>query len=179
MWRSFIDPLNRTDPSGNFECEEGAGGVVICTYDPNSFWDRLGVAVDALVHGWTPLDNANAMSSGESEGDDSKPTSAPPSDQSSSNAPAAGATSSPPPEGNDGGRDDRRQRESRRSRGDRFKSGDDAHEQLKQIDEAQRKVRKGESNQIIDSIRKSEQRADHALKPQNIDWGDNSDTDIE
>jgi hypothetical protein len=45
-----------------------------------------------------------------------------------------------------------------------MRGSDDAQEQLKQIDRAQRAVRQGNSRQIIDSIKKSEQRADHELK---------------
>jgi hypothetical protein len=43
-------------------------------------------------------------------------------------------------------------------------SKDDAFDQLEEIEEAQRKVRQGKSNQIIDSIEKSKQRAKDRLK---------------
>jgi len=41
--------------------------------------------------------------------------------------------------------------------------------QLDEIERAQEKVRQGKSNQIIDSIEKSKQRAKNALRPHNID----------
>ena len=44
-----------------------------------------------------------------------------------------------------------------------------ALQQLEEIEEAQRRVRQGQSNQIIDSIEKSRQRARNALRPHNID----------
>jgi len=50
-----------------------------------------------------------------------------------------------------------------RQKGDRFKDGDDAEEQFRDIDRAQRDVRRGRSNQIIDDTSKSRQRADNAL----------------
>ena len=76
----------------------------------------------------------------------------------SSDAPTAS-----PPDPNDDDKDRARQK------GERGTANDDAHEQLKDIDRAQRQVRQGRSNQIIDSIKKSEQRSDNALKPHNID----------
>ncbi len=56
-----------------------------------------------------------------------------------------------------------------RQKGDRIKSDDDALQQLEEIENAQRKVRKGKSGQIIDNIEKSKQRANDSLKPHNID----------
>ncbi len=51
-----------------------------------------------------------------------------------------------------------------REKGKRFKSGDDALQQLDEIEKAQRKVRQGKSKQIIDSIEKSRQRGKNFLK---------------
>ena len=62
-------------------------------------------------------------------------------------------------------------------KGDRFKSGNDPLQQLDEIEKAQRKVRQGKSNQIIDSIEKSRQRARNRLRPHNIDL-DNLDDDF-
>jgi len=59
-----------------------------------------------------------------------------------------------------------------RQKGERGNSTNDALTQLDEIEEAQRKVRQGKSNQIIDSIEKSKQRAKNKLKPQNIDLDD-------
>ena len=59
--------------------------------------------------------------------------------------------------------------EGSRQKGDRMTSEDNALDQLSEIEEAQRRVRKGKSDQIIDSIEKSKQRAKHSLRPQNID----------
>jgi hypothetical protein len=49
-----------------------------------------------------------------------------------------------------------------REKGERFKSTDNAEQQFQEIDKAQSEVRKGKSNQIIDSTKKSEQRANNA-----------------
>ncbi|MEP3890075.1 MAG: RHS repeat-associated core domain-containing protein, partial [Hellea sp.] len=57
----------------------------------------------------------------------------------------------------------KRRRGGDRQKGDRFKDGDDAEEQFREIDRAQQLVRKGKSNQIIDDTTKSKQRADNAL----------------
>ena len=51
-----------------------------------------------------------------------------------------------------------------RQKGRRMKSGDDPLSQLEEIENAQAKVRKGKSNQIIDKIDKSKQRAKNKLK---------------
>ena len=51
-----------------------------------------------------------------------------------------------------------------RSRGDRMKSTDDPFTQLEEIEQAQREVRNGTSDKIIDSIEKSRQRCKNELK---------------
>jgi hypothetical protein len=51
-----------------------------------------------------------------------------------------------------------------RGRGDRFREGDDAQQQLEEIEEAQRKVRQGKIRKVIDSIEKSEQRLKNQFK---------------
>lgn len=51
-----------------------------------------------------------------------------------------------------------------RIKGDRLKSADDKLQQLKEIEEAQRKVRQSKSDQTIDSIKKSEQNAKKQLR---------------
>ncbi len=51
-----------------------------------------------------------------------------------------------------------------REKGDRWKSADDPLQQLEEIEEAQKEVRKGKIDHHIDSIEKSRQRAKHRLR---------------
>jgi hypothetical protein len=51
-----------------------------------------------------------------------------------------------------------------RTRGDRFREGDDAQQQLEEIEEAQRRARQGKIRKVIDSIEKSRQRLKNRFK---------------
>lgn len=155
------DPVNTTDPSGEYTCQAGGKNIMVCTATSEA--DFMKLMADAGLKGWKPT----SMSSESQDNDKENESSSKPSGE-----PKATSSASPPPapEDPDRSRDRNTSRErDERQVGDRMRGTDDAHEQLKQIDAAQRKVRQGKSNQIIDSIKKSEQRSDHALKPHNID----------
>ncbi len=57
-----------------------------------------------------------------------------------------------------------------REKGKRFKGGDNALEQLDEIERAQANFRQGVGDKVIDNIEKSQQRARHSLKPHNLDF---------
>jgi hypothetical protein len=61
---------------------------------------------------------------------------------------------------------------STRTLGKRMTNADDALQQLREIERAQKRVRQGKSKQIIDNIEKSEQRAKNRLKDlaRDPDW---------
>ena len=83
---------------------------------------------------------------------------------------ALGVTASAPsPNGEDPNNGDKDKGEKERTKGDRMTSKDNSEKQFREIQKEQNKRRKQGDNTSIESIKKSKQRADNALKPHNID----------
>ena len=87
----YNDPLNKTDPSGNYQCiPAGLSQICITT----GFWDSLWLHIVAAVNGQTVV-NITAQSEG--AGNDAPSSSSPQSDGAPTTEPAA-ASPSPPPD---------------------------------------------------------------------------------
>ena len=145
------DPLDKTDPNGEFECGDPKGGVVECT--AHSEADATAMYAYAVGKGWTL-----ATVSGESSKEDS-PTNSESSDSSTAapeTQPTA-ATGSPPPdqEPDDEGRS--RDRDSRHSR--------DEKPDLQRI-HSEQTIKSGSNKYDYESVKKmSTQEIKDSLKP--------------
>ncbi len=152
------DPLDKADPRGEFECTPTPQGGLQCmgTVEEAPRMAEIVLAYRAWMNA-NSGDKDKGKSSSDSPTSDDKPTGDP-----TSPVAAPAATSPPPAVPPPGDKDKARQK------GERAKKGDDHQQKLKDIQRAQRDWRQGKGNTRIDNIDKSEQRADHALKPHNI-----------